>query len=290
MCESQVQITVRESETLRLRDCTTFQTPSPRFEATGDLVHRSPCFLIWSTLSVVPESLSGYVIGMYARPAMAISTRLKCAMACALIFLALTCAAADQPIRALAVGLFKDKAVLDINGARRVLKAGARSPEGVLLVKSTSESATIEIDGERIDLRLDGKIVGHYARGIAAKSLQLYPDPAGHYQVDGMINGNNIRFLIDTGATSVSINQATAKRIGLLYRVDGNPTRVETAAGIVAAYRVQFDEVKIRSITVKRVDGLVLDGEFPRMALLGQSFLNRLDMQRNGDMLELRER
>jgi aspartyl protease family protein len=211
-------------------------------------------------------------------------------MAYGLAIFAVTCAAADDPIRASAVGLFKDKAVLDINGVRRVLKVGAQSPEGVLLVKSTSESATIEIDGERIDLRLDGKIVGHYVRGIAAKSLQIYPDSSGHYQVDGMINGNSIRFLIDTGATSVSINQATAKRIGLLYRVDGSPTVVETAAGIVAAYRVQFDEVKIRSLTVKRVEGLVLDGEFPRTALLGQSFLNRLDMQRDGNMLELRER
>jgi len=196
----------------------------------------------------------------------------------------------DQPIQALAVALFKDKAVLDINGTRRVLKAGKQSPEGVLLVKSTSEMATIEIGGERLDLRLDGRIVGHYVRGIAAKSLQLYPDRAGHYQVDGMINGNSIRFLVDTGATSVSINRATAKRIGLLYRVDGQPTMVETAAGLVPAYRVQFDEVKIRALSVKRVDGLVIDGDYPRTALLGQSFLNRLNMQRNGNMLELRER
>jgi len=199
-------------------------------------------------------------------------------------------AASESVVRAAAVALFRNQAVLRVNGRQYTLKAGKSTPEGVLLVESTSEAAVVEIGGERLTLRLDGKIVGHYPRGTAAKSLQLYPDSSGHYAVDGMINGNRIRFLVDTGATSVSINKATAKRIGLLYRVDGNPTFVETAAGVVPAYRVRFDEVSARNVTLKRVDGLVLDGEFPRVALLGQSFLNRLDMRRAGQMLELRER
>ena len=199
-------------------------------------------------------------------------------------------AASGSGVRAAAVALFRNQAVLRVNGRQYTLKAGKSTPEGVLLVESNSEAAVVEIGGERLTLRLDGKIVGHYPRGTAAKSLQLYPDSSGHYAVDGMINGNRIRFLVDAGATSVSINKATAKRIGLLYRVDGNPTFVETAAGVVPAYRVRFDEVSARNVTLKRVDGLVLDGEFPRVALLGQSFLNRLDMRRAGQMLELTER
>lgn len=199
-------------------------------------------------------------------------------------------AASDGEVRAAAVALFRNQAVLRINGRQYTLKAGKSTPEGVLLVESDSDAAIVQIGGERLTLRLDGKIVGHYPRGVAAKSLQLYPDAGGHYAVDGKINGNRIRFLVDTGATSVSINKATAKRIGLLYRVDGNPTFVETAAGVVPAYRVQFDEVSARNVTLKRVEGLVLDGEFPRVALLGQSFLNRLDMRRAGQMLELQER
>lgn len=198
--------------------------------------------------------------------------------------------APDVAVRAAAVALFRNHAVLRVNGRQYTLKAGKSTPEGVLLVESNSETATVEIGGERLTLRLDGKIVGHYPRGIAAKSLQLYPDATGHYAVDGTINGNRIHFLIDTGATSVSINKATAKRIGLLYRVDGKPTFVETAAGVVPAYRVQFDEVSARHVTLKRVEGLVLDGDYPRVALLGQSFLNRLDMRRAGQLLELQER
>jgi len=205
-------------------------------------------------------------------------------------FLCITNAPADEPLRASAVALFKDKAVLVVNGKRRILKIGKESPEGVTLLKSDSESALVRIGDEEITLRLDGKIVGTYARGIAAKSLQLYPGAGGHYFVDGKINGTSIHFLIDTGATSVVINKDVAKRIGLLYQVDGSPTRVETASGVVPAYRVRFDEVMIRALSLKRVDGIVVDGSYPREALLGQSFLNRLDMRREGLVLELRER
>ncbi len=197
---------------------------------------------------------------------------------------------ADESTRVSAVALFKDKAVLVINGKRRILEAGETSPEGVALVKSSSELAVVEIDGEESTLRLDGKIVSEYSRGIAAKKLQLYPGTGGHYFVDGLINGNGVRFLVDTGATAVVINKNDARRMGILYRVDGSPTRVETASGIETAYRVKFKEVTIRALSLKQVDGIVVDGSFPREALLGQSFLNRLNMRREGQMLELQER
>ena len=197
---------------------------------------------------------------------------------------------AEEPVHVSAAALFKDKAVIVVNGQRRILKSGSESPEGVLLLRSTSESAVVKIDEQELTLRLDGKIVGNYQRGIAAKKVQLYPDASGHYVVDGLINGNGMRFLVDTGATSVVINKDAAKRMGLLYRVDGRPTRVETASGVVPAYNVEFAKVTVRTLSLKRVDGIVVDGSFPRVALLGQSFLNRLNMHREGQMLELEER
>jgi aspartyl protease family protein len=198
--------------------------------------------------------------------------------------------AADERIQVAAVALFKDKAMLIINGKQRLLKIGKESPEGVVLLESSSETAIITTGGERLTLHLDGKIVGTYVRGLAAKTLRLYPDRSGHYVVDGLINGNGTHFLIDTGATSVSINRDMAKRMGLLYRVDGVPTNVSTASGIARAYRVVFDEIRIQNLVLKQVEGMVVDGSFPEIALLGQSFLNRLDMRREGNLLELQER
>ena len=194
------------------------------------------------------------------------------------------------PVEVAAVGLFKNKAVLVINGKRRILKSGATSPEGVQLIRSNSESATIKIADQETVLRLDGKIVGSSGRGTPVKTLQLYPEPGGHYLADGTINGNRVRFIVDTGASAVVINKTAAKRIGLLYRVDGRQTLVETASGVVTGYAVVFDRVSIRSMMLKRVAGMVVDGDFPRTALLGQSFLNRINMRREGQLLELSER
>ena len=65
---------------------------------------------------------------------------------------------------------------------------------------------------------------------------------------------------------------------------------ISTASGVAHAYRVLFDEVKVQALTLKRVSGIVVDGDAPTEALLGQSFLNRLDMHREGQVLELRAR
>lgn len=224
------------------------------------------------------------------KPNLSIAIQLIAFVLLTVVGVADSVAATDEGIQVAAAALFKDKAVLAINGKRRMLKIGATSPEGVKLLSASSDQARVEINGEPVTLKLDGKIVSNYVRGIEAKSLKLYPDRQGHYVVDGLINGNSTRFLVDTGATAVSINKTAAKRIGLMYRVDGLPTRVTTAAGVVPAYRVTFDEIRIRNLLVKRVEGIVVDGDFPREALLGQSFLNRLNMQRIGQVLELRER
>ncbi len=187
-----------------------------------------------------------------------------------------------------AVALFKDKAVLDVDGKRRSVAVGATTREGVKLLQANSERAVIEVDGERLTLKLNGKIITGAAKH--KNRIQLFPGKGGHYFVDGLINGHKIPFLIDTGATTIAINKNMAKRIGLQYRVDGTKGLVETASGTVAAYDVRFKTVQIRAITLRNVRGTVLDGNFPRVALLGQSFLNKLNLRRDGIVMELSER
>ena len=197
--------------------------------------------------------------------------------------------AADLP-RVSALALFKGKAVLLIDGVQRTLKEGEQSPEGVTLIKATSKLAEIGIGEERYELGLDGRISGVYAQGAAPQVVRLVPGVGGHYFVDGQINSNPVRFLVDTGATSVAMNKHTARRIGLQYSVDGTKGIVRTASGDAVAYSVILDEVKVRAVRLTRVKGTVVDGDHPLETLLGQSFLNRLDMRREGAMMELRER
>jgi aspartyl protease family protein len=198
--------------------------------------------------------------------------------------------AAAAASRITARALFDGKAMLEIDGRQRLLNVGQRSPEGVLLIAATPASAQVDIAGTRHEIALDSSIGASFSPVAAPRSLLLSPAGDGHYYVDGAINGTAIRFAIDTGASTIAINRQDARRIGLLYRVDGEPTLVETASGRARAYRVRFKSVKARTIEQKEIEGIVIDGDYPSTALLGQSFLNRLDMTREGVMMELRER
>ncbi|MEE2983593.1 MAG: TIGR02281 family clan AA aspartic protease [Pseudomonadota bacterium] len=189
-----------------------------------------------------------------------------------------------------ALGLFKGTAVLSIDGKQRVLKKGESSPEGVRLIDADANRALVEIEGREFELSLDGKISGAISAGPVSKVVRLVPGNGGHYFVDGQINGNPVRFLVDTGATSVAMNKHTARQIGIPYAVEGEKHTVRTASGFAVGYGVVLDEVKIGSLGIKGVTGTVIDGDFPSVPLLGQSFLNRLDIHRQGAVMELRER
>ncbi|MEQ8662653.1 MAG: TIGR02281 family clan AA aspartic protease, partial [Gammaproteobacteria bacterium] len=144
--------------------------------------------------------------------------------------------------------------------------------------------------GRVAELALDERIGGGFAAAPAPVVVRLLPAADGHYYVDGQLEGNPVRFLVDTGATTIAINKHTARRIGLQYRVDGRRGNVETAAGPAPAFAVTFDEVKVQAIRLTDVPGVVVDGDAPREPLLGQAVLNRLDISRTGTVMELRAR
>lgn len=188
------------------------------------------------------------------------------------------------------LALFEGKAIVVIDGNRRVLKVGEASPEGVRLVAADTrtEQAEVEIDGRRELLRL-GVVISSFAPA-GKGSVTLFAEPSGHFHADGLVNGVAIRFLIDTGATVVVLNSTHADRVGLDYRRYGRAGFAQTASGIVRTYNVKLDTVQIGDILLHGVDASVIDGPFPTEALLGMSFLGRLDMRREGHKLELTQK
>ncbi len=184
------------------------------------------------------------------------------------------------------VGLFKDTAIVMIDGTRRLLRSGDTSPEGITLISATSTEAVLEIDGEQKHYGLGGQISGSYAKPSHAK-VRIWPTPNSMYAVLGSINGYPVDFIVDTGATLVSLSGREAKRLGIDYRVVGTPARSSTASGIAKIYLVNLDKVKVGDIEIRNVRGAVHDGDFPPAALLGMSFLNRLTMRQDGQVLEL---
>ena len=185
------------------------------------------------------------------------------------------------------VGLFKDKAIVTIDGGKpRTLSVG-QTEQGVKLVGADSGSARFEVDGKLRVLSMGQSFAGGTERG-ARQSVSLTADGRGHFAAAGSLNGYPVSFLVDTGATSIAINAAEARRMGLDYKA-GQATGVSTAAGVVPAWRVTFNTVKVGSITLNQVDGMVLEGGLS-VPLLGMSFLNRMEMRRDGQTMTLTQR
>lgn len=188
------------------------------------------------------------------------------------------------------VGLFKDQAVIVIDGKQRILRAGGKAIDGIKLISSTSREAVLEIDGKRTRLGIGNHIGNRYAPRSAPPTVRIWSNASGMFTAIGTINGYPVKFLVDTGATTVAMNGSQARRLGLDFESDGEPQWVTTASGVERAYRVTLDRVKIGDIELTNVESAVLAGDFPTQVLLGMSFLNRLEMQRDGTLLELRRK
>ena len=186
--------------------------------------------------------------------------------------------------------LFKDKAIVLIDGKRRVLKSGEASPEGVKLISTDTqeEKAEVELDAKREVLKLGVVISSFTARGKG--SATLYAESSGHYLVNGLINGSPVNFVVDTGATLVAMNSRVADRIGLDYRHQGKPAVASTPAGYVRTYNLKLASVQVGGITLYNIEGSVIEGNNPSEVLLGMSFLGQLDMKRDNEKMELSER
>jgi aspartyl protease family protein len=184
--------------------------------------------------------------------------------------------------------LFNGKAVVVVDGGKpRTLALGESTPEGVKLLSANSESALVEFNGQRETLRLgQGTRVAASAASERSAQVTLTADARGHFVTTGTINGVSVRFLVDTGATSVALSTSEATRLGINY-LSGHRAYTSTANGTIPVYRLNLDSVRIGDITVNNVEAAVLDGAGLHIALLGMSFLNRMQMKRDGDTLTL---
>ena len=119
--------------------------------------------------------------------------------------------------------------------------------------------------------------------------MTLSAGRGGHVIANGAINGVAVEFLVDTGASFISFGSSEAKRFGINY-LNGQKSFSSTANGVVPVYRVKLDAVKVGDITLHNVDGVVHVGDNLPVVLLGNSFLNRMEMKRDGERMVLTKR
>jgi aspartyl protease family protein len=188
------------------------------------------------------------------------------------------------------LGLFKNKVILKVDGKQRILAVGKKSPEGIILISANSKEAVLEIDGVQDTYTLGSHIDGVFKKPSGGKISTIAPDEQGMYWVNGSINGFQVDFVVDTGATLISMNKHQAKRIGLDYKLTGKESMSSTASGLSKIYIVILDKVRVGDIEIGNVEGAVHDSDFPKVILLGNTFLNRVNMKREGRILQLQDR
>jgi aspartyl protease family protein len=205
-----------------------------------------------------------------------------------LLFLAFFLVApASLAVEVRVIGLFTNKALLLIGGEQKLLSKG-ETFNGVTLESASGRGAVVVIDGKSQKLDLNQAIQSSFKKRQQSVK-KIYPDKQGMYYVNGKVNGKPIRFLVDTGATMVTMSGRHASQIGIDFK-KGERGYANTAAATVQVWKVMLDSVSIGGIKVPNVQALVIDGSNPREALLGNSFLRHTELERSGVVMKLKQK
>ena len=116
---------------------------------------------------------------------------------------------------------------------------------------------------------------------------ELERSPSGHFYVHAKVNGQLVRFIVDTGASGVALTREDAERVGIKFDPAAFEVVGEGASGPVHGKLVTIDSVEIEGKLVNDVKGVVLADS--NLSLLGQSYLTRMgEVHMSGDYMILR--
>jgi aspartyl protease family protein len=118
-------------------------------------------------------------------------------------------------------------------------------------------------------------------QGVA---VVLKPNRAGHYLVPGEINGVEVTFLVDTGATRVAVPQQLADEAGLPREVRSQSM---TASGFTESWLTQIDHLRLGPFEMRGVKAAIIPDMPGREVLLGMSFLKHLKLEQAGERLRI---
>jgi aspartyl protease family protein len=118
------------------------------------------------------------------------------------------------------------------------------------------------------------------------RELTLQRNRYGHYVASGTINDVPVVFLLDTGASDISVPGELAKIIGLKK---GRPMVYQTANGAIQVYATRLAKVDLGGIVLAKVRASINPHMQGNEVLLGMSFLKHLEFTQRGDVLILRQ-
>lgn len=190
-------------------------------------------------------------------------------------------------------GRMGDKALLVLQGRSVVLGLG-QAHGGVRFLRWDGEAAVVEHGGTQHRLRVGaapvraGDGTGGAAAASSAREIVIPVSAGGHFVTAGSINGKSVRFMVDTGATLISMSHSEATRLGLDLK-EARSVLTQTAAGVAQGQVLTLQRVRVGEVEVYNVPALVSEAPMP-FILLGNSFLERFQWQRDNDVMRLQRR
>jgi aspartyl protease family protein len=188
-------------------------------------------------------------------------------------------------------GMLGGKALVIVDGSTPKGVAVGESYKGVKVVSTQGDVAVVEIAGKRHSLRVGdapASVGGSSTGDAGGNRIVLTAGSNGHFLTQGQINGRAVQLMVDTGASVVSLSTADAERAGLNYKT-GQMVGMSTANGVVPAWRLKLNAVRVGEVVVYDVDAVVSASAMP-FVLLGNSFLAHFQMTRTNDQMVLDKR
>ncbi len=208
------------------------------------------------------------------------------AVLCLLVLLWLGAATSAHAQGVSLAGRMGERALLVVNGQPHTVAVGGTAA-GVRLMRWSGDEAEVEVAGARSRLRIGGTPaqIGAARAPAAAREIVMTASSGGHFTPAGAINGQAVRFVVDTGATLVSMGKDEALRLNLDLSGARNGVS-QTANGPVVVQIVVLDRVRVGEVEINNVGAVVMPQPLP-FILLGNSFLSRFQMRRDNDVMRL---
>jgi aspartyl protease family protein len=185
-------------------------------------------------------------------------------------------------------GVLGEKALIAIGSGQAKVMAVGDSIQGVRLVAVQGQQVVIEEGGKRRTLQIGFSFTPGGASEPTAVAV-ITADGRGQFITTGEVNGNSVRFLVDTGASVVTLPHSIAVRAGVVLD-DTRSVTVSTANGRAHASRVLLNTVRVGGVTLNMVEAIIMEDAKLPLPLLGMSFLKRTNMKNEGDRLTLSQR
>jgi len=178
-------------------------------------------------------------------------------------------------------GMVDETVWIWVNGRQIKLTPGQTSKNGIKLLSADLDAIVVLVDGKRYRFEKNNK-----QGTILDNKVTLIRDSnGGGYWAKGRINGKNVTFLIDTGASYVVMNNVQAK--ALKIKRGNKKIQISTATKTETAYQVILDTVSVGDIKLQNIPAIITKHEHPPYPLLGMSFLSHVEINQENEQMTL---